>query len=222
MENGFFASLRMTGFQIPLSFRGAAPRGIHYCVYAKRACRSTLFLGFTDKFFFALGTGDGDFSFPSGDTNGLPAMGAVKMPVLPIFYSVQHPQIPAIFLIPAILIPGKRPENCPNHQHIRNHRQGKLYNCKGKQHSQNAANNTCPQDCHIQFIAAVATLHKVPHPCGQLFTKTAEPATDSVHNITLQNRIYAYYIAKIQDFNLVSVLLTEYLIFIHSLLSAML
>ena len=45
----------------------------------------TMYLGFLDELFLALGAGDGDFSLSPGYTHRLAATGAFKVSMLPVF-----------------------------------------------------------------------------------------------------------------------------------------
>ena len=75
-------------------------------------------LSFADKFFTALGAGDGDLTLTPGDTDILPALGAIKIPVLPVLEPIQQHQKPAVFPIPLIGIPGEAAENRPDQKDI--------------------------------------------------------------------------------------------------------
>ena len=76
------------------------------------------FLGLFNKLLFAFGAGDGDFPLSPGNSYLLTAPGAVIIPVLPIFYTLQHLQIFPVFLIPLIGIAGHHPANRPDHQSV--------------------------------------------------------------------------------------------------------
>ena len=80
-------------------------------------------LGFLNKFFLAFGAGDGDFSLSPGDTHRLAAAGTVEILMFPVFQPVQPSQIPLIFLIPLIGVPGEHSKNGKDHQTVRYQRQ---------------------------------------------------------------------------------------------------
>ena len=83
-------------------------------------------LGFTNEFLFTLGASDGDLTLSPGDTDLLPAAGAIVIAVFFILQLLQKQQIFPVFLITLISIPGEGSENSPAHQHIGEHekRQG--------------------------------------------------------------------------------------------------
>ena len=87
-----------------------------------KGVKSSLF----NEFLFAFGAGDGDFSLSPGYSNRLAAPGTVKIPMLPVFDPLHKFQILPIFLIPLVGVPGKHPENRPNHQSIGQNRDNKI------------------------------------------------------------------------------------------------
>ena len=75
-------------------------------------------LSFLNEFFFTLGAGDGNLPFSPGDPHRLAAAGTFIIPVLPVLQLFQKSQIPAIFLVTLVGIPGKSTENSPKHKRV--------------------------------------------------------------------------------------------------------
>ena len=63
-------------------------------------------LGFADKFFFAPGAGDGDFSLATGNTHHLAALGAVEVAVIPVLQPIPELEKLPILLVALVGIPG--------------------------------------------------------------------------------------------------------------------
>lgn len=158
---------------------------IGYLLSYWKSPQRTAFLCFLDKLFFTFWAGDGDFSLPPGYTDGLTAAGAIKISVFPVLYFFQKPQIFSVFLIALIGIAGKCPEDRPPHTKIRKQHQRQLQKRAGKQDLQYAGNQTGKQNRCIQFICAVAPLHKLPDCGSYLKTKLAQPVSKPVHRIPL-------------------------------------
>ena len=83
-----------------------------------KAVAKPLLLGFSDKLFPAFGAGDSDLSLATGHPDGLVALGAIEMLVLPVLDPVQDHQKPSVFPVALIGVPGEAPEKCPKHQDI--------------------------------------------------------------------------------------------------------
>lgn len=75
-------------------------------------------LSFTNKFFSALGAGDGDLALAPGNADGLTAAGAAVIPMLSVLQLLQKHEISSILLISLIGVPGQRTEDRPTHQSI--------------------------------------------------------------------------------------------------------
>ena len=74
--------------------------------------------GLLDELLPALGAGDGDLALTPGDADGLAALGAGEIAVVPVLDLVKEPQELPILLVPGIGIPGEHPEQGPEHQAV--------------------------------------------------------------------------------------------------------
>jgi hypothetical protein len=143
------------------------------------------FLRLFYKLFLTFWAGNRDLTLAPGNSDRLPTPGTIKVPMVFIFYSVQQPEIFSVFLVPLVGVSGKCPENCPTHAHVRKRHQNQLQKRAGKQHLQNAGNQTRKQNCRIQFIGAVAPLHKVPGGCRNFCAQRPQPIAKTVHKFLL-------------------------------------
>lgn len=127
-------------------------------------CLTMFHLCFLYEFFFAFGTGNGDFSFPPRDTDLLTATRAVIVAMFTVFHSLDPLEKFSVLQISLIGFPGHHPVNCPYHNTVADDHQNKLYNCSRKNNRKQAEQQTHSQECHIQFICAVPSHHKLPVP----------------------------------------------------------
>ena len=88
------------------------------------------------------------------------ALGAVKVPMLPILKPVQQHQKPPVFPIPLVGITGEGPEDRPTHQAIGQQDQRQLYDRNGHKHTHQAKDHSDAQYPHIQFVRSVPAGHK--------------------------------------------------------------
>ena len=116
--------------------------------------------GLLNELFCALGAGNGDLAFAAGDADGLAALGAVEIAVLPILDLVEEPQEFPIFLIPGVGIPGEHPEQSPEHQAVISQRQHQLHGDQGDEGTQQAHNESGAEGEQAQLVGAVAACHK--------------------------------------------------------------
>ena len=86
---------------------------ILFTVLSNLALLSGIFSCFLHEFCVAFGAFDGNFSFSPGDTDGLTATGTLVIAMLPILQPLQEIQIPSVFLITLVGIPGKGAKNRP-------------------------------------------------------------------------------------------------------------
>ena len=68
-------------------------------------------LAFLDEFFPAPGAGNGDLSLAPGDPDGLAALGAVKIPVIPVPDPIHALEEFPVLLITLVGVAGQRTEN---------------------------------------------------------------------------------------------------------------
>lgn len=170
------------------------------------------FSGFLYKSLSTLWTGDGYFPLPSWDTDGLSAFGAVKVPVLPVFDTVNKHQIFAIFLIPLVGVSGQGAAYCPDHKSIGKGGQKHVDQRETNEHGNQTGDDTCSEDRHIQLVRAVAAHHKSASAGADSCAQAAQPISKTVHvTITLLFDIH-YYIANRRDFNQSDPMFTDCLI----------
>lgn len=104
--------------------------------------------GFLYEFFSALGAGNGDLSLSLGHTHALAALGAGKIPMLPILDLLHQKQKFPVFLIPLIGISGKAAEKGGEQADIRQHCHQQI--CPALQeHGHQTENQPCPQNHRI-------------------------------------------------------------------------
>ena len=139
-----------------------------------------------NKFFLALGTGDGNLTFSFGYPHLLMAAGAIVVTVILILQLLEEQQELPVFIIPLVNIPGQSAANSQDHEAVRDHGKQQFDRSKGHQHRQEGKTETCTQDRHIQFVCAVATCHKLP----QAHTDFSEK---SVHILLLKGESFLYY-----------------------------
>jgi hypothetical protein len=143
-------------------------------------------LSFLDKLFLALGAGNGDLAFASGNTHYLMAPGAIVIAVLPVFDPIQQLQIFPVFLVALVGIPGEAAENGPEQQAVGQQAQQHIQKIIFGKKSDEAQCHTGQQNGGIEFVRAIAAHHKTAEAYFQFFSKLAKPAAESIHlTITL-------------------------------------
>ena len=163
--------------------------------------------GGLDEPFLATGTGDGNFSLAPGNTDGLPTLGAVKIPVLAIPDLVKEPKEFPVFLITGIGIPGEHPKQCPEHQAIGQQGQYQMGQRSPQKGRNQADNHRCTQKGQTQLISAISASHKTPEASGEPVEKLLE------HGITLYDWIiFNHYSGKQANCNKNTPMFTECLI----------
>ena len=138
--------------------------------------------GLLDKFFLTLRTSNGNLSFSFRNTHRLSAFWAVIIPVGFVLKPVQKHQIPAVFLIPLIGITGKRAEDRQDHQRVSQQRQNQLQNGVSKKHGKQHDRAADPQQCRIQLIRTIATLHKAAKTRPDFLTCMPKPRCKAIHD----------------------------------------
>ena len=124
--------------------------------------RQTVLLGFANKFFPALGAGDGNFSLMAGNTHRLMTPGAVEMPMLFILQPFQKPQILPVFLVALVGVPGQAAENGPDHQAVAEDKKDQIQPPGLGPHRQQAGHQSGAENHHIQPVCTVSPRHKSP------------------------------------------------------------
>ena len=125
-------------------------------------------LRFLDKPLLALGAGNGDFALAAGNADDLSALGAVKVPMLPILQTVKKLEEFAVLLIALVGIAGEAAIQRPDHQSVGNAGQQQIQLDRIHKRTDKACHKTGGQNGHIQFIGSVAAGHKltqsITHP----------------------------------------------------------
>ena len=141
------------------------------------------FLGFPDKLLPAPGAGNGNLSLTSGNSYGLMALGAVKIPVLVVLEMFKKLQKSPVFLISFIGIPGKHPADGPDHKAIgkeqKDQRKGKASDHSGQQ----ACDQAGCQDHHTETIRTISSAHKAADSLPKLKHQLSQPQSKTIHNI---------------------------------------
>jgi hypothetical protein len=161
-------------------------------IFSLYFCGKISVSGVSYEFFLTLGTGDGDLTLASGDSDSLPALGAIKIAVLPVLQPFKELQKLPVLLVSLIGIPGQASEDRPKHQDIGNGPQYQLCNYAGNKGIHQHQHQASAQDRHIQLIVSVAPLHKVAKPCAQSAHRKSP--------VTLG--IYPYYMQRLAAFQL--------------------
>ena len=91
-----------------------------------------------NEFLFALGAGDGDFTFASGNPDTLPAFRAGIIPMLPILDPLQQLQEFPVLLIPLVGVAGEAAEQRPEHQTVGQQEEDHIQKSVSKEYGQNA------------------------------------------------------------------------------------
>ena len=137
--------------------------------------------GFPDEFFSAPGAGDGNLALAPGDPHGLAALGAVEIPIVPVFKPVDQLQKFPVFLIALIGVSGKHPEHGPDHQRVAQQPEDQAYRLPPKQGGENAGHKARNQDCHIQTVGTVPAGHESAQGHSHSGPHPVQPAADSIH-----------------------------------------
>ena len=138
---------------------------------ASQAYASTVCLRFTNEFTAAFGAADIELSLAAGNTHPLLAAGTAKIAVLPIPQAGKEIHKAAVFLPTLIDISGETAENIKaqrqQHQHVQDRGndtcvEGIFPQEQAQNHIDDAQNHCPHQKGHIEFVRAVAALHKAP------------------------------------------------------------
>ena len=158
--------------------------------------RTAPFLAFFDKPLLAAGAGNRHLALAPGNPDGLAALRAGEIPVLPVFQPFHQHQILPVFLIPLIGIAGKSTEKGPNHQAVRNHRKEQTDRSFDKDTHQ-AYDQTGSQNHCIELIRSVTADHKPPQFGAHIRPELPEPISKTIHSQSpFALRIYLHYIAN--------------------------
>ena len=130
--------------------------------------------GLLDKLLSALGAGDGDFTLTAGDADGLAALGAGEIAVAPVLNLVKEPQEFPIFLVPGIGIPGKHPEQGPEHQAVIGQGQHQLHGSQGDEGAQQTQDQGGAEGSQAQLVGAVSACHELAEAGGEPVQKLSE------------------------------------------------
>lgn len=155
------AKMRPIGWVFIKQFRSVSGsiRSENDCI-ATVSSSAAHFSGFFDKLFPAFGAADRNFAFSLGHTDTLPALGAGKILMFPIFDFFQQEQKFAVFLIALIGIAGKTAEQRGKQAGIGHHRQHHIQPAHRHKHRDQAKNQTCPQNHRIELVSTISATHK--------------------------------------------------------------
>ena len=143
--------------------------------------RRALFLRFADKFLLAPGAGDGDFALAPGNPDGLAALGAVEIAVVPVLEPVKDQQEFPVLLVALVGIPGEGPEDGPEHQPVAEGPENGPHRQIAEQGGENAGHQAGAQNDHIQPVRAVPARHKAAQSGGEPSTGLAQPHRQFIH-----------------------------------------
>lgn len=186
------------------------------------ACRPRSVSGLFDEPFLAPGTGDGNFAFSPGNTDGLAAFGTGVVPILPILQTVEnHKKLP-VFLIPLVGIFGQAPENGPEHQSVAQQPENDRGYGSAQYGRQNAAYQRGKQQHDIQPVGSISAGHKTPERSrqpGVELLELAQKCMHTLHPVWIQNKktvfcnCCLYYIAFCPECNRLGRIFTDCLRF---------
>ena len=125
------------------------------------------YLGFLDEPLPALGAGNGDLSFSSGDTHHLTALGAVIIAMIPVLQAIEKLQKFTVFLIALVGIAGKGAIQGPEHQRVGNCCQQQVDRRGMEEATDHAHHKTRTKDRRIKFIGSVAAHHEISESIAQ-------------------------------------------------------
>ena len=140
-----------------------------------------IFSGLLYEFFFALGTGDGDFAFALGDPYRLAAAGAIKVAVVPVLDPIQQHQKSAVFLVALVGVPGEGAEHGPEHEAVGHKGQRQIHSRSLNKNRYQNNDHARRQNNRIEFIRSVASGHKPGKAYPKFCTKLPQPISKSVH-----------------------------------------
>ena len=136
----------------------------------RSSCRSSaIFSGLADEFFAAFGAADADLALFAGHANHLFALGAAEIAVFPILYPRPYLPEPAVLLLPRIDVAGKGAEQVKAQQSQYQQVQQRRYDHhidlaaaqeKRQDRMEQADDHSSDQQPDIQFVGAVASVHK--------------------------------------------------------------
>ena len=171
--------------------------------WGRLGTRRPCLLCFADKLLPTPGAGDGNFSLTPGHAHQLMAFGTVEVPVLPILQPPYNLQKLPIFLIPLVGVPGKPPENGPDHHAIAQHKEHQIHGRHPNPHGKQAGHQPDSQNQHIQFVRAVPSGHEAAQSCAHPGGELPEPVLNAIHApITFaKNNVCAYYIGNKTECN---------------------
>lgn len=148
--------------------------------------------GFSYKLFLASGTGNGNFSLPSGHTDSLMTSRTVKIPIVTVLDSIQHQKISPVFLIAFVVVLGEAPEQSPYKQYIRAHCQYKIEPPHMHKQSDDAKDQAHCENQHIQTIMSISA-GKEPTKCPAYADKAlTEPGRKVSHRDHLVANKFMY------------------------------
>ena len=142
----------------------------------------TFLLCLFDKFFLALGAGDGDLTLAPGDPHLLTAAGAIEVAVIPVLDLIQQHEETAVFPVALVGVPGKRPEDRPEHQRVGCGGERQVHPGIADEQAQDAQHHAGAQDRSIQFVRAVASGHKPAQSGVDTAAEIPEPGAKALHN----------------------------------------
>ena len=122
-----------------------------------------------DEAFLTPWTSDGDFTLATGNTDGLAALGAIEIPVLPVTDLVKEPEELPIFLITGIGIPGKNPIQRPEHQSIGKQGHHQMEQGGPQQGSYQRNHQGTAQQSQTQLVGTVTAGHEPLKPLRDFF-----------------------------------------------------
>ena len=120
-----------------------------------------LFLSLLYELFPAFGAGDGNLALASGNANGLVALGALEVAVLPVLEPVHHLAILPVFLVALVGVLGEAPENHQTQETVGNQGQDHIETGDPDEHGQQTAHHAHTQQGHIQMVVAITAGHKL-------------------------------------------------------------
>ena len=183
--------------RLDTGFHGVLKRKGLFCIFAEQPS------GFSDEFFVAFGTGDGDFSLALGHSHLLVTPGTIEIAVLLVFEFLEEKKKLSVFLVTLVNIPGEAPKNGNKHEDIGNGGQGQLEQRAGKEGCQQRANKAGTENGHVQFIRTVSATHKTLNPDTQTVSQIPQPVSKAVHTMLLGLR-FVYIIFQIRRNSTVS------------------
>ena len=96
----------------------------------------------------------------TGYPDGLVALGALKIPMFPVFQPILNGKKFTVFLIPQIFVSGQAADNRPDHQAVGNGGEDQIHRQIPNKHRDQTDHNAGTQQEHIEPVVAVAAIHK--------------------------------------------------------------